>query len=55
MRHLITLCFFLAAATAYFVGVGPLFFGAPILGWVLILAGISFEIAFWRRLRRSRK
>jgi len=50
MRHLITLALFLGAVFAYFLGWGPLVFGAPVLGWVLVLAGLSFEIAFWRRL-----
>jgi hypothetical protein len=55
MRHLITLAFFLGAAFAYFLGFGPLVFGAPVLGWVLVLAGLSIEIAFWRHLSGKRK
>lgn len=55
MRHLVTLGFFLAAAIAYFLGIGPLFFGAPLLGWVLVLAGLACELVFWYRLRHSGK
>ena len=54
MRHLATLGFFLGAAVAYMFGIGPLFFGAPLLGSVLVLAGIVCEVIFWRRLVRSR-
>jgi FtsH-binding integral membrane protein len=54
MRHLVTLGFFLAASIAYVFGIGPLFFGAPLLGWVLVLAGFACELVFWYRLRHSR-
>ena len=51
MRHLITLAIFLAAVAAY--ALGPLFFGAPLVGSVLVLAGVLFELAFWLRLFRK--
>ena len=50
MRHLITLALFLGAVFAYLFGLGPLVFGASLLGWALVLAGLALEIAFWRRL-----
>ncbi len=50
MRHLITLALFIGAAFAYLFGLGPVVLGAPVLGWVLLLTGLTFEIAFWRRL-----
>jgi len=53
MRHLITLAIFLAAVAAYALGLGPLFFGAPLVGSVLVLAGVLFELAFWLRLFRK--
>ncbi|WP_108470785.1 glycosyl transferase family 39 [Rhodanobacter thiooxydans] len=52
MRHLITFAIFLAAVAAYALGLGPLFFGAPLVGSVLVLAGVLFELAFWLRLFR---
>jgi hypothetical protein len=53
MRHLISIAFLIAAAAAYAFGAGPLFFGTPLLGIVLVLIGLGFEIAFWRRLKRG--
>lgn len=52
MRHLITFAIFLAAVAAYALGLGPLFFGAPLVGSMLMLAGVLFELAFWLRLFR---
>jgi hypothetical protein len=52
MRHLITFAIFLAAVAAYVFGVGPLFFGTPLVGTVLVLAGVLLELAFWLRLFR---
>ncbi|RDS81794.1 glycosyl transferase family 39 [Dyella psychrodurans] len=52
MRHLVTLLFLIAAGIAYATGIGPLFFGTPLLGSVLIAAGVVFEVVFWRRARR---
>jgi hypothetical protein len=53
MRHLITFAIFLAAVAAYAFGVGPLFFGTPLAGSVLVLAGVLLELAFWLRLFRK--
>lgn len=52
MRHLTTFAIVLAAIAAYAFGVGPLFFGAPLLGTALVLAGVLLELAFWLRLLR---
>jgi hypothetical protein len=52
MRHLISFAIFLAAVAAYASGLGPLFFGAPLVGTVLALAGVLFELAFWLQLFR---
>jgi hypothetical protein len=52
MRHLITFAIFLAAVAAYALGIGPLFFGTPLVGAVLVLAGVLLELAFWLRLFR---
>ena len=52
MRHLITLAIFLAAVAAYVSGAGPLFFSTPLVGAVLVLAGVLLELAFWLRLLR---
>jgi hypothetical protein len=53
MRHLIGIAFLVVAGAAYVFGVGPLFFGAPLVGAVLLLIGAGFEIGFWRRLKRG--
>jgi len=52
MRHLITFAIFLAAVAACVFGVGPLFFGTPLVGTVLVLAGVLLELAFWLRIFR---
>jgi len=52
MRHLIIFAIFLAAIAAYVFGVGPLFFGTPLIGTVLVLAGVLLELAFWLRIFR---
>jgi hypothetical protein len=52
MRHLITFAIFLAAVAAYALGIGPLFFGTPLVGTVLVLAGVLLELAFWLRIFR---
>jgi hypothetical protein len=54
MKHLINLALLLAATLACAAGYGPLFFGAPLLGALLVLAGAALEVSFWRRLRRAR-
>jgi hypothetical protein len=43
-----------AAILVYAVSYGPLFFGAPLLGALLLLAGLALEAGFWRRLLRAR-
>jgi hypothetical protein len=53
MRYLTSTIFFAAAALAYVFGIGPSFFGAPLLGSALLLLGLGLEITFWRRLRRD--
>lgn len=53
MRHLITFAIFLAAVAAYVFGVGPLFFGTPLVGTLLVLAGVLLELAFWLRVFRG--
>ena len=52
MRHLITFAIFLAAVAAYVFGGGPLFFGTPLVGTVLVLAGVLLELVFWLRVFR---
>lgn len=52
MRHLITLCLLVAAVAAYTSGFGPLFFGAALVGHVLVAAGVVLEVAVWRRMLR---
>ena len=54
MRHLISIAFFIVAAAAYFFSVGPLFFGTPIMGWVLVLVGVACEFVFWRRVAKRK-
>jgi hypothetical protein len=54
MKHLISLALLAAATLAYVVGYGPLFFDAPVLGALLLLAGATLEVSFWRRLLRAR-
>jgi hypothetical protein len=52
MRHLVTLLFFAAATVAYVSGYGPLFFGAPLSGSLLVAAGVLFEFVAWRRMAK---
>lgn len=52
MRHLISIALLIAAVAAYAFGFGPFFFGAPLLGTVLLLIGFGLEITFWLRVRR---
>jgi hypothetical protein len=53
MKHLASLALLLAATAVYVAGLGPMFFGAPLLGALLLLAGAALEAGFWRRLRRA--
>ena len=55
MRHLVAFAVLLAALAAYAYSVGPLFFGAPVLGWVLFLVAAALEWWAWRRLRTDTK
>jgi len=52
--HLTSLALVAAATRAYAAGYGPLFFGAPMLGALLLLGGVALEVSFWRRLLRVR-
>lgn len=52
MRHLISLLLLVAAGIFYLIGMGPLFFGAPLTGSVLLAVAIALEVAFWRRTRQ---
>jgi membrane protein implicated in regulation of membrane protease activity len=51
MRHVVTLALFLAAFAVYAYSVGPLFFGAPVLGWALFIVAAAIEWWAWRRTR----
>jgi len=55
MRHLVTLLLLVAAVLAYAAGFGPLFFGEPLSGSVLIAIAILLECAFWWRILRKTK
>lgn len=55
MYRLVTVLLFIAAAVICIVGFGPLFFGAPLIGVVLIAAGLACEVLGWRRIVRTRK
>lgn len=50
MRHLITFLLLVAAVAAYTTGFGPLFFGAPLVGYVLVATGLALETVGWRRV-----
>lgn len=54
VKHLLSLGLIVSATAAYIAASGPLFFGAPLLGALLLLAGMALEVGFWRRLRRVR-
>lgn len=53
MKHLISLALFLGAALAYATGVGPFFFGSPVMGGALLAAAFILEAFFWRRVLRK--
>ncbi|WP_082547611.1 hypothetical protein [Rhodanobacter sp. Soil772] len=53
MKHLIGLALLLGAAAAYATGVGPFFFGAPLMGGALLAAAFALEVFFWRRILRK--
>ncbi|MHB1058234.1 MAG: glycosyl transferase family 39 [Rhodanobacter sp.] len=50
MRHLISGIVLLAAMAAYANGMGPFFFGAPVIGGMLLVVAVALEVVFWRRL-----
>ena len=50
MRDLVTLLLFVAALAVFAGGNGPMFFGAPLIGLVLVGAGIVLEVVAWWRL-----
>ena len=54
MRHLITVALLVGAVIVYALAQGPLFFGAPVVGGLLLLCAAVLELSFWHRLRRKR-
>ncbi|RDS81676.1 glycosyl transferase family 39 [Dyella monticola] len=55
MYRLITVLLFIAALVVTVLGFGPLFFGAPLIGIVLVAAGLACEICGWRRIVQVRR
>jgi len=53
MRHRASLAFLVAGAAVFALGLGPAFFGQPLLGVPLLLVGLGLELVSWRRLRRG--
>jgi hypothetical protein len=53
MRQWISFALLVAGAGVFALGLGPAFFGEPLLGVPLLLAGLGLEIASWRRLWRG--
>ncbi len=51
MRHFVTLLFLTGAILAWVAGIGPLFFGAPVVGSLLVAAAVACEFVFWWRVR----
>jgi hypothetical protein len=54
MRHLASIAMLLVGTLVFALGLGPAFFGQPLLGVPLLLVGAGLELAFWRRLRHGR-
>ena len=54
MRHLVTVALGVGALVAYVLGLGPFFFGTPIVGGLLLLCAVVLELSFWLRLWRGR-
>ena len=50
MRDLVTLLLILGAGAAYMSGLGPFFFGMPVIGTMLLAAGVTFELTAWWRV-----
>jgi hypothetical protein len=55
MHHLFALALLITAVAVQVLSYGPLFFGLPIVGAVLLLCGILLEGFFWVRWLRSRR
>ena len=56
MRHLVTAVLFVVAVLAYSTGLGPLFFGVPLVGSLFVAFGILIElVAWWRVTHTSQK
>lgn len=54
MKHLVTAALLVGAVVVYALAQGPLFFGAPVVGGLLLLCAAVLELSFWYRLRRKR-
>jgi hypothetical protein len=54
MRHLASIAMLLVGTLVFALGLGPAFFGQPLLGVPLLLVGAGLELAFWWRLRHGR-
>jgi hypothetical protein len=52
MRHLASIALPVLGAAVFALGLGPAFFGQPLLGVPLLLAGMGLELAFWLRPHR---
>lgn len=52
MRHLVSLAMPVVGSAVFALGLGPAFFGQPLLGVPLLLVGLGLELAFWLRFRR---
>jgi len=51
MRHPLSLALLVAGVATFALGLGPAFFGRPLPGVPLLLAGLGLELAFWLRSR----
>jgi hypothetical protein len=52
MKHLISFALLAGAAIAYAGGMGPFFFGSPVLGGALLVGAVALELSFWLRIFR---
>jgi hypothetical protein len=55
MHHLLALALLIAAVAVQVLSYGPLFFGFPIVGAILLLCGLILESVTWIRWHRSRR
>ena len=53
MKHLISLALLVGAMAAYAAGIGPFFFGSPVIGGVLLAGALVLEVSLWRRVLRK--